>query len=337
MSAVAAGTAVPIIDIAPFLAGEDPAPAVAALKDACENVGFFQIVGHGVPQEALDAVERAMTELAGHPLDELESLKSPFGHPFRGVEVGRGAYADQVEEEEVTVVSFQVCRFDSPEEAEAEGVSPAMSNYYVPNVWPDSVPDLEVVFRALFGRTRRLGRELMRLFALALGLPQDHFDRQLVLDASTMGANYYPPQNVLSTPGNPKVTLQAHTDSGVLTLLYQTGDYTGLQLQGADGEWIDIPVVKDAFIVNLGDLISRWTNDRWKSTTHRVIAAEEPGRSRLSIPTFYLPALDTVVDTFDVFVDATGKRYEPVTPYEWESVYLAQYFPNRDIERVASA
>jgi isopenicillin N synthase-like dioxygenase len=335
MSTVAAGTQVPVIDISPFLAGGDPATAVAGLKDACENVGFFQLIGHRVPQAALDAVESAMKLLAQRPLAELETLAAPSGHPFRGVEVRRGAYGDEADAE-IAVVRLQVCRFDDPEQAKAAGVSDTVSNYFVPNVWPDQVPGLEPAFRELFGHTRALGRSLMQMCALALDLPQGHFDTHLELDASTLSANYYPPQEVLSTRDNPKVTLQPHTDSGVVTLLYQTGDYTGLQLQAGDGTWIDVPVVPDAFIINLGDLISRWTNDRWKSTTHRVIAAQEPGRSRLSIPTFFLPALDTVIETFEVFAEDGAAKYEPITPYEWESVYLSEYYPNRDYDHAAS-
>jgi isopenicillin N synthase-like dioxygenase len=335
MSTVAVGTEVPVIDLNQFREGGDPASAVAALKDACENVGFFQVVGHGVPQASLDAVGTAMRLLARLPVDELEALAAPSGHPFRGVEVRRGEFGDAADQE-VAVVRFQICRFDDPEQAEAAGVSPDVSNYFVPNMWPTQVPGLEESFRELFEHTRAFGRSLMRLCALALDLPQEHFDPQLALDASTLSANYYPPQQMLSTPQDPKVTLQPHTDSGVITLLYQAGDYTGLQLQSADGTWIDVPVVPDAFIINLGDLISRWTNDRWKSTTHRVIAAQDPDRSRLSIPTFFLPALDTVIDTFEVFAPDDAKKYGPITPYEWESVYLAKYYPNREIDHLAS-
>ncbi|WP_067676746.1 isopenicillin N synthase family dioxygenase [Nocardia miyunensis] len=335
MSSVDAGTTVPVIDISDFLAGKDPTHAVAALADACENVGFLQVVGHGIPQDALDHVDSAMKLLAQRPLTELAELTSPSGHPFRGVEIRRGQRGDAADED-IAVVRLQVCRFDNPQEAESAGVPPEFSDYFVPNIWPTSVPSLEPAFRELFGHTRAFGAQLMQLCALALGLPQDHFDDQLILDASTISANYYPPQEELSTPDNPRVTLQPHTDSGVLTLLHQTGDYTGLQLQATDGTWIDVPVVAGALIINLGDLISRWTNDRWKSTSHRVIAAQEPGKARLSIPTFYLPALDTVIDTFEVFVEGGQKKYEPITPYEWESAYLSRYYPTRDFEHVAT-
>lgn len=325
MATVEAGTVVPIIDISAFLAGEDPTETVDELRRACEDVGFFQVVGHQVSDEALAAVEQHMRELAELPLAELQALASPTGHPFRGVEIRYGEHGDD-QGAELAVVRLQVNRFDNAEQAEAAGVSPDVSNYFVPNVWPTQVVGLQTAFESLFDQTRAFGRQLMQLMALALRLPRDHFDPQLELDASTLSANYYPPQQVLSTPDNPKVTLQAHTDSGVVTLLHQTGDYTGLQLQGADGSWIDVPVVKGAFIINLGDLISRWTNDRWKSTTHRVIAAQESGRSRLSIPTFYLPALDTQIVAFEAFVGDEGPNYEPTTPYDWESVYLGKYY-----------
>jgi isopenicillin N synthase-like dioxygenase len=164
----------------------------------------------------------------------------------------------------------------------------------------------------------------MQLFALALELPVTFFDASLAVDVSTFSANHYPAQQILSTPEEPRVIFPAHTDSGVLTVLYQTGDYTGLQIFAADRTWTDVPVVPGSFVINIGDLMARWTNGRWTSTTHRVVASYQPGRSRVSIPTFYLPAIDTVVEPLPSCVDDGTPAFDPVTPYEWEAIFLAR-------------
>ncbi|MGY1601722.1 isopenicillin N synthase family dioxygenase [Geodermatophilus sp. SYSU D00815] len=316
MATVKRGTTVPVIDLSDFLAGGDPGPAAAAVRDACENVGFFQVTGHRVPQELLDGVVASMNELVALPQEVRDGMSSPTGHPFRGVRTERDDVGD------IRVSRLQVNVFDDGDAAVAAGVPVDYSDYFHPNVWPTQVPGLPETWRACFAATRDLGRSIMQLFALALALPQDHFDEALKVDVSTFSANHYPAQEQLSTPDDPRVIFPAHTDSGVLTVLYQTGDYTGLQVFADDRSWIDIPVVPDSFVINIGDLMARWTNGRWKSTTHRVIAAYEPGRSRVSIPTFYLPAIDTVVEPLPSCVDDGGPRYEPVTPYEWEAIFL---------------
>ncbi|OLT09209.1 hypothetical protein BJF78_31240 [Pseudonocardia sp. CNS-139] len=310
------GTTVPVVDISGFLAGADPGPAAAAVRDACERVGFLQVTGHGVAQHLLDAVVATMERLVALPPDVLDGLASPTGHPFRGVRTQRDERGD------VQVQRLQVNRFDDGDAAVAGGVPQAYADYFHPNVWPDEVPGLEAAWRECFAATRGLGLRIMQLFALALDLPQTYFDPALAVDVSTFSANHYPAQRTLSTPDEPRVIFPAHTDSGVLTVLYQTGDYTGLQIFAADRTWIDVPVVAGSFVINIGDLMARWTNGRWTSTTHRVVASYEAGRSRVSIPTFYLPAIDTVVEPLPSCVGDGTPRFEPVTPYAWESIFL---------------
>jgi len=326
MATIKSGTTVPVIDISDFLAGGDPAPAAAAIRDACEHVGFFQVTGHGVPQHLLDAVVASMEQLVALPQDELDAMASPTGHPFRGVRTERDDHGD------IRVSRLQVNVFDDGDAAVAAGVPTDYSDYFHPNVWPTQVPGLHETWLACSTATRELGHSIMQLFALALDLPLEYFDEALQVDVSTFSANHYPAQQTLSTPEEPRVIFPAHTDSGVLTVLYQTGDYTGLQVFADDRTWIDIPVVPDSFVINIGDLMARWTNGRWTSTTHRVIASYEAGRSRVSIPTFYLPAIDTVVEPLPSCVDGADAKFDAVTPYEWEAIFI-----DRTRKRLAKA
>jgi isopenicillin N synthase-like dioxygenase len=316
MAKVKEGTTIPVVDLTDFLAGGDPAPTVAAIRHACQNVGFFQVTGHGVPRHLLDGVVETMRELVALDQEQLDALASPTGHPFRGVRTER------LPDGEIRVHRLQVNVFDDATAALAAGVPAAYADYFHPNVWPEQIADLREAWLACFAATRELGRSIMRLFALALDLPADHFDAALDLDVSTFSANHYPGQRTLSTPEDPSVIFPAHTDSGVLTVLYQTGDYTGLQVFAEDRSWIDIPVVPGSFVINIGDLMARWTNGRWTSTTHRVIASYEAGRSRISIPTFYLPAIDTVIEPMASCLEGGEAKFEPVTPYEWEGIFL---------------
>ena len=326
MATIKSGSTVPVIDISDFLSGGDPAPAAAAIRDACEHVGFFQVTGHGVPQHLLDAVVASMEQLVALPQEQLDAMASPTGHPFRGVRTERDDHGD------VRVSRLQVNVFDDSDAALAAGVPTDYRDYFHPNVWPTQVPGLHETWQACFTATRSLGHAIMQLFALALELPLDHFDESLQVDVSTFSANHYPAQQTLSTPDEPRVIFPAHTDSGVLTVLYQTGDYTGLQVFADDKSWIDIPVVPDSFVINIGDLMARWTNGKWTSTTHRVIASYEAGRSRVSIPTFYLPAIDTVVEPLPSCVEGADAKFDAVTPYEWEAIFI-----DRTRKRLAKA
>lgn len=315
MADVAAGAGIPIIDLTAFRGG-DPTSAVPAVRAACERVGFFQVVGHGIDPDAFAGVVESMSELVSLPDADLRALASPTGHPFRGVTIRRDAAGG------LNSVRMQVNRFENPEDAVANGVAARYADYFHPNVWPEQIPDLRPRWQACLTATRSAGRMIMSLFALALDLPQDYFDAALELDVTAMGANWYPPQKTLSTPDEPRVILPAHEDSGVLTILFQTGDYTGLQLRTTAGTWIDVPVVPGSLVINIGDLMARWTNGRWRSTTHRVVASTQAGRSRVSVPTFCLPAIDTVVSPLASCVGDDGPLYPPVTPYEWEAEFF---------------
>lgn len=317
MSTIEKGTSIPLVDLADFLAGNDSRDTVSQIRNACENVGFFQVIGHQVPSGPLNRVAETIREIASFPEEDKRLLTSPTRHPFRGLRT----YLD--DDGNVTVVRLQVSRFDDSEEAEAAGVPSEYSGFYEPNVWPGNIPNIKDDWRECFSATRGLGKSIMSLFSLALDLPSDYFDSCLELDSSTFSANLYPEQVELSAPGEPRVIFPAHTDSGMLTVLFQSGNYTGLQVLAKDGSWVDVPVVPNSFVINIGDLMAQWTNDKWISTTHRVVASAEKSGSRVSIPTFYLPAVETRISPLEECVPpGTRPAYPPTTPYEWERIFL---------------
>jgi isopenicillin N synthase-like dioxygenase len=142
------------------------------------------------------------------------------------------------------------------------------------------------------------------------------------LDVSTFACNIYPAQP--DAAGAQDVLFRAHTDSGTLTLLHQQGDYAGLEVYTPDG-WLPITVNPDALVVNIGDLMARWTNGHWKSTIHRVVSAQDPTASRRSITTFHLPSIDTIIEPLAPFA-AMATKFTPVTTYEWEGQFLRRVY-----------
>jgi len=304
-------------------------------------LSFLQVVGHGITSATLDGAYHAMETLLTLSEAERDALASPDRHPFRGLSTMVSADGTP------RCHRFQVCNYDDPVAAAADGVPAQYRTYFARNVWPRQIPGLQAAVLACFAEMRRVGDTLMELFARALGLAPGHFTPVLTHPVSDFAINSYPARPASNAdahadislgaatgrgPGpsaEPAITFQEHSDSGMLTVLHQRGDYAGLQVQDLDGAWITVPVREDALVINIGDLMSRWTNDRWPSTRHRVVAAQDPAATRASLATFHLPNVDTVVAPLAALVGEEGPRYEPVTPYVWEQMFLAKVYQPR--------
>jgi len=275
-----APTAVPLINLSPLRAGGDPAPVVALVRDACEQIGFLTITGHGVaPAVVADAAgaARAFFDL---PRDEKERLPlTPQGagySPLQGESLartlGRPAPADLKESLNVGG------EFDA-----------------VP--WPAQPPGLRAALTAYFARMEQLAAELLGVFALALALPADFFADKIDRSASFLRVINYPPPAAAPQPG--QLRAGAHTDYGTLTILRSENVLGGLQVRNRAGEWLDVVVPEGALVINLGDMMMRWTNDRWISTLHRVVnppAGAWTQSRRQSLAFFHNPNPDALIE-----------------------------------------
>jgi isopenicillin N synthase-like dioxygenase len=308
---------IPVIDLSEAVAGRDSSRAAGEIGTACREVGFFQVVGHGVDAALLATAYDTADDLFSRPREEKERWKDPLGHPFRGW------WERRTRSGKVLVERFQVYGFDDAADARRAGVDERWLDYFAPNVWPDTVPELREAWRACLTSTRRLGATIMRLFAEALDLDPHHFDPMVRLDASSLAVNHYPGEAV--DPSGQREVFGEHSDSGTLTILHQRGTYEGLQIRLLDGSIHTVPLIDEAFVINIGDLMARWTNDRWRSTRHRVVAGTEPTHRRASLTTFYTPAVDTVVEPLPSSIGDEGPLYVPVRQYDWEGQYLAAY------------
>jgi isopenicillin N synthase-like dioxygenase len=297
----------PIIDVSRLSAGDAaPRRAVAAeLHRACLDKGFFYVVGHGVPPGLIDAVLAQTRTFFAQPLqtklavDMKRSSCNRGYEPLRGQRLEADAPADLKE-------GFYLGLDLPPDDPRVR----AQRFNRGPNLWPADLPGFRPTMRAYFAAMLDLGERLMAGLALALGLPEDHFAGFVREPLAGLRLLHYPPQPATAAPNEKGAG--AHTDFGSLTLLLQD-DIGGLQVWDAhSAAWSDAAPVAGAYVVNLGDIIARWTNDRYRSTLHRVINAS--GRERYSVPFFFAGNPDQLVECIPACL-AAGEhpRYEVTT------------------------
>ena len=283
---------IPLIDIAGFSSDypEARVRVVEQWREALDHLGFVTISGHGIPDALMSGVHAAASAFFELPLPRKqvwasrESSGGPVGYvQLFGEAVGKtheGVAAPDVSES-LTFV------------APAVGVAPGADE----NLWPDEPPGFRDLIGDYAAHAYDLGLRLMRISALALDLPEDHFDPFYSPMVHKLRFAYYPEQAVEPEPG--QLRNAAHTDFAGFTILRQDDAPGGLQVQAPSGHWIDVPARPGTLVINTGDLIQRWTNDRWLSNVHRVVnpprAHDGPTR-RLSLVFFTGPSLDSRIE-----------------------------------------
>ena len=296
-------TELPTIDISALASSdyEVRARVGKALKEACVEHGFFYCTGHGVPQGLVDAVLEETRRLFAQPDSAKAALNKQHSPANRGYEalggqtLQPGAAADRKE-------GFYIGE-DLP--AKHPRVVAGTFNAGT-NQWPADLPAFRPVMMAYFAAVNSVAKTLMQGLALSLDLQENYFDAFTTDPAATLRLLHYPP----ARPELPdEMGAGAHTDFGGLTILLQD-DVGGLQVRGATG-WIDAPPLAGAYVINLGDMIARWTNDRYRSTLHRVI--NQSGRERYSVPYFYSGNPDHEVKCIPSCLGHNDTpRYEPI-------------------------
>lgn len=293
-------SAIPVIDLSPLENGGAGLDGVArALTEAAETVGFFYVRNHGVPQTQIDGLLAAAREFFARPLDQKQQVAVNRYH--RGfIRQGEAKMYDTAlaDLKESFVWGLDVGEDDADYRAGNRLIGP--------NRWPDFMPGLQATLVSYMDACNALGFRLLQAFAHALGEPQDRFVRSVDRPISRGSLIYYPPQD--AALGERQFGVAPHTDYGCLTLLYQD-DTGGLQVAGRDGDWLTAHPVPGTFVVNVGDLLARWTNDRFASTPHRVVNSS--GRERYSVALFVDPNHDTLIEP--VTGPGEAPKYPPVT------------------------
>lgn len=278
----------PVIDLSGFGEGDEATDAriAAAIRAACEDKGFFYVVGHGVPADALEAMRAEAEAFFALPEADKLAVSKDRSRCNRGYEplaaqtLEAGAPPDQKEGYYIGV------------EVPADDPRVLAGKFnHGPNQWPEGLPGFRPAAERYFALMTAFGTRLMQAMALSLDLPRDWFAGYTTDPMCTLRLLHYPPQRANAAPD--EKGCGAHTDFGGLTLLWQDA-VGGLEVLDEEAGWIAAPPIEGAYNVNLGDMIQRWTNGRYRSTLHRVI--NRSGRERYSIPFFYTGNPDHVVD-----------------------------------------
>jgi isopenicillin N synthase-like dioxygenase len=280
---------IPVIDMAPLQAGDarGVARVSEAVRQAFTTSGFCYVEHHGVPADVIAQAARTSLDFFHLPLEE--KLKAAPREAVRGFNaIGRTKMrgAANPDYKEYFQIGLELPR-DDPAVLAGQPLRG-------PNQWPQGMPAFEKAFTRYFAEIAACGQRFLRAVALSLGAPETFFVDRYDKPLQRTQAVYYPPHP--ADPSDELFGVAPHTDYGCVTLLWQD-DVGGLEVQHRSGAWIQAPPIPGTLVVNIGDLLARWSNDRYRSTPHRV--TNRSGRERLSIATFYDPDFTAPVDPAD--------------------------------------
>jgi isopenicillin N synthase-like dioxygenase len=307
---------VPTIDI-----GKVDKHALQLVDRACRDHGFFKLVGHGLN----DLIDRmwSQTELFfGAPQEFKYGLMRPADSAF--------GYFNR----EMTKL-----KRDQKETFDYHGLKTDAAGKSASDFWPDQQGDnletaglreFETVLKEFYWANTLLAEKALALVCSALGENTDALQGMFGPSHTTLARlNHYPPYDPLPADEHTQenvlgdMALHEHTDPGALTLLYQDS-VGGLQTQSTQDGWIDVPPEDYSFVVNLGDLMQVWSNDRYKAAAHRVLPVPS-GTSRYSMPFFYSPRYDAVIESI---VSSEAPRYRPFSWYDFATARVADNYEN---------
>ncbi|WP_419946137.1 isopenicillin N synthase family dioxygenase [Candidatus Poriferisodalis sp.] len=296
---------IPVINISPNAPLDD---ASAQIDAACRDIGFFAITGHGVHGELLESVLGMAREFFAQPLAYKNSLAIELSDHHRG-------YAG-IEGELLEPGLRADCKetMDFGPEVPADDL--LRSPLEVPNQWPDIAGFRDAVegYQAAVLKT---AKRLMCLIAQALGQEMSFFDQRFERPLVGTRLIRYP---AVAEPLPDQLGCGAHSDYGCVTLLHTDGAQ-GMQLADVGGSWHDVVAPPGSFIVNLGDMLARWSNDRYRATVHRVQSPRTA--DRYSVPTFVNPSYDTVVECLS---SCLGEGEQPKYPATTSGACLQSRF-----------
>lgn len=290
---------IPIVDIAPLRDGSDPQGVARALHAASKGLGFIYVSGHGIPDDIIAGARRSAYRLFRAPDADKETVRVSERH--RGW-LGRGGAKMQddarADLKESFIWGYQDEHGNTPEDHALRGA----------NRWPAFVPELQSDAMAYFHHAHDVARHLMRGFALGLDLDEGFFLKTCSRPLSRASFVYYPAQP--EEMGDQQFGVGPHTDFGVLTVLCQDS-VGGLQVEDVNGDWIHAPPIEGTLIVNVADLLARWTDGAYKSTPHRVVNSS--GSERLSLVLAFDPDPETLIDAREIFGGDYQAAEQPIT------------------------
>jgi isopenicillin N synthase-like dioxygenase len=310
-------TAIPILDLGPFLRGEAGAldATAARLRHINETIGFLFIVNHGVERSLVDATFAQTARFHAQPLAQKMAVSiTPVLQGYMGL---RGS----------TIRTSTLNRNNKPNENEAFFIKRDGADIGPNQSWPQDLPGFKDMVLAYYDAVDDLSQKLLPLYARALDLPADYFSKRCGAPLSGLRLTHYPP---VADNAENQFGIAPHSDSSFITLLAQN-KVPGLQIMTTSGDWIDAPVVEDSFVVNTGDILHRWTNGRFLSTPHRAFNTSK--QPRYAIPFFFHPNPETLIDIVPgCEIPGEAPKFPALTTEE----YMA-WFRGRNYDHVRKA
>lgn len=308
---------IPLISLRAWRDG-DPAARrqiVEQVDQALQDSGFLLLGDHNVPAEAFSDLRASAKAFFALPAETKAKYATYVGG--RGwIPIGKEANSFFGEEADASRPDMKESyTMGRPHET---GDATIDEQWFKPNVWPEEVPELEkravTCMESLYG----VYDDLLRICGDALGLGTDWFIVRSADGTRTMNINRYPPLAETGVPQEGQYRVGPHTDWSIFTLLDRQVGYGGLQVETNDGAWVDAPHVDGALVINIGDLLARWTGDRWKSTRHRVLPPQDnaPAEELISIIQFCDANVDTIVEPMPAPIGHNGD-YPPVEAGEY--------------------
>ncbi|CRG92103.1 Gibberellin 2-beta-dioxygenase 1 [Talaromyces islandicus] len=290
---------IPMIDLS-----QPQAQVVDSLRDACTRVGFFSISNHSIPQSVIDQVFSTAAEFFS--LDDAAKQQAHFknGTALCGYEGFQNVYTDETKKPDLNeAFSWRygpdMDQFSEPnkniEESKQESNPDDKKEDFLTsgqNIWPNAKPEMRRDISQYYSHLGSMGKIL-----------------------------HYPPQRAKGP--DPPFGIGAHTDIECFTILCQGGDVPALQVLNPNGEWILVPPIRGTFVVNIGDMLARWSNDTFRSTIHRVLNIT--GQERYSLPVFIGPSYQTIIQPLETCL-ADGAKYDPIPAglYVWKRLAISR-------------
>jgi isopenicillin N synthase-like dioxygenase len=307
---------VPVIDIQPLASrSRRHDETVTAIGAACLKYGFFHITGHGIPSDLIERVWRKTKRFFALPLDAKQAVS-------RSKENARGWYNRELTKN--TRDMKEVFDFGHSPHPELPDDDPANRTQDGFNRWPEArlCPDFRPTMQEYFCACERVAFTLLEAIAESLGVPPDALTRDFVgRHTSFVRLNHYPrhdplrPERSASTTGH--LGVHHHTDAGALTVLLHD-EVSALEIN-LDGQWMLVEPVIGALVVNIGDIVQVWSNDRYPAPVHRVRASTN--RERYSLPFFFNPVYEAVYAPLAALTNEQAPpRYRPITwgDFRWK-------------------
>lgn len=313
---------VPIVDLGPWLAGApaERAAVAHAVDAACRSSGFMPIVGHGIPSAVSEAMRGETERFFELPL--ADKLLCTPGRP--GLNRGYAAMGSEALAYSLGVMptrpdlfeAFNVGLDEVPDDVWHRA---APHDFFAPNFWPSGLPELRRAVTLYFAEAERVALLLTDVFALALGLPERWFRPFVERSTVTLRMINYERRADDPPAEDGQMRMGAHTDYGVLTVLL-ADSVPGLQILGPGGAWHDITPLPGALLVNLGDMTAHWTNDRWRSTLHRVVPPPtSAGRAKRRSAAFFFDA------NYDAVIECIPTCESPEQPAKYPPVIAGEH------------